>query len=330
VNTAPTLDAEDQAILNALQPEGAVPGSPPGFGVSYGEQPAGVDTPAAPAAAPAADASLQQVATSPAPAPVAAAPAVTDPNAAAPAPAAAAPAPAASPAPAPAEPQGNVNKALRAARREARRLEGQMEQMRAELDRLKAGGAAAPAADPNDPLAMTEEQIAELEENFPTQAALVRSVRQLSAQVQQTQRAAAPAPAADSQWEPPVAPAAVQEVIDQVPTLLQWQVTEGDQPKFQMAVEYDTSLLADPLWKNRPAVERFSEAVRRTEAALASQAAASPATQRQDPNAVIAATPAAQPSGVSDFRGGGPASAPAIDFSRMTDEQILSALPVQP
>lgn len=321
--THPSLSPEDQAILAAVPDVDAA---------TTGQQPddaqpqEGTEGTAAPAAAPAA----------PAPAPAAAAPA----DAPAPAPAATAapaptpaPSPAPTPAPAPAEPGGDPRAALRASRANERRLRGELEAKNRELEELrtKAGSTTEPnAGNGKTSVAdMSEAELAELEENFPLQAALVREVRELRRQ----QQAAAAPPAApnDPGWEAPSYHPDVQEVIDQVPVLQAWQYSQADFPKFQLAAEFDTALQADPRWKGKTAVERFAEATRLTQEHLGLTAAApapagAPAPERKDPAAAIAAAPVAGPQGISDFRGGGPAQPPALDYRRMTDEQILASL----
>ncbi|MDB5732327.1 MAG: hypothetical protein JWQ03_2222 [Variovorax sp.] len=310
-----SLDQDDRNILGSLQPEGAEPGTPPSFGISPEELAV-----AAPTAAPA-----EPAPAAPAPAPAApapAAPAQAPAPSAAPAPAATA-APTPSPAPAPAEGQGgDPRAALRHARRNEKRLASEVDTLRKQVEELQAkvgtnGGSDTSIAE------MTDDQLAELEENFPVQAALVREVRALKAA-----QAPAQAPArATTEWEAPVFPPVVQEVIDAVPQLQAWQFSQADQDKFALAGQFDDALRIDPVWRGKPAVERFNEAVRRTQEHLgASIAPAPPPAPRQDPAIAIANVPVATPQGISDFRGGGPAAAPALDYSRMSDEQILGSL----
>jgi hypothetical protein len=318
-----SLDPEDQAILAALTPEGAEPDTPPSFGVDEDDATRGA---AAPAAAPAAAAPAP--AADPATADAPAAPAASP--AAAPAPAASAPAPGASPAPAPADgggqPGGDPRAALRHARRNEKRLYDENERLKARLAELEKGGNASPSSNgQTDPLAMSEAELAELEANFPVQAAVIKRMRAMEAQMQAAAAPAAAAPAAD--WEAPAFKPEVQAVIDQVPQLLEWQLSQNHQDKFELAIEYDASLVRDPLWKNKPVVERFAEATRRAAAAAgAASPAPSPADRQAAAAAAIANAPATAPKGVSDFRGGGPADAPRLDYARMTDEEILASL----
>ncbi|MGE4244288.1 hypothetical protein [Ramlibacter sp.] len=297
-----SLDPEAQAILAALVPEGAEPGSEPTFGTAEDEQapqPTPAPTPEptpAPTAAPAAT-----------PAPTTA-PATPDATAA------------------PAEAQGDPRAALRHARRNEKRLRDELEKRDRELEDLRAkAGTTAESDAPKAWSQMTAEEQRDMTDNFPIAAAQARKLEELERRLE----AQAPTAASNPEWEPPTFSPKVQEVIDEVPVLQAWQHSQADQDKFTLATEFDASLLHDPVWKHKTPVERFTEAARRTQQhlGLATAAAAPPA--RQDPNAVIAAAPSTDPKGVGDFRGGGPASAPAIDYSRMTNEQILASLPMQ-
>lgn len=316
MNTNPNgdLDQQDREILAQLIPEGPEPGTPPihmgaGSGTDTNEDaPLVASTPAAPA------------------------PAATTAPAASPAPTAApvAATPAASPAPtaAPAQPEhnpGNLRNALRAARHNERQALERAAAAEAEAKRLReqatANGNSVDGEE--DPLTMSEDRIAEIAKDFPLQARTIQRLRELDARTKQQ----APAPV-NQEWTPPAFDPRVQAVIDEVPKLLEWQMNQADQPKFVMAGEFDDSLRVDPVWKNKPAAERFTEAVRRTEAALGASpgAAPSPADSAAAAAALAAAAPSTGKPGLSDFRGGGTAQAPELDFSKMTDVQILGSL----
>lgn len=319
--TYPSLDPADQQLLATLKEEGATPGSTPdGTLPTEGNEPTDA-TAAAPA--PAADA--------PAPAPAPSPEATATPAAPAPDATTAPAAPAAAPAPAePQQPQGDPRAALRASRANERRLRNELDARTRELEELrtKAGATADGGNTASTSVAdMTPEQLAELEENFPVQAALVREVQQLRKQIPAP--TPAPAPNADG-WEAPTFNPDVQEVIDQVPQLQAWQYSQADQPKFALASEFDQALMADPRWKGKPPAERFAEATRLTKEHLGIASAPAPSAPapapRQDPAAAIAAAPTSQAQGISDFRGGAPAAAPARDYTRMSDEQILASL----
>jgi hypothetical protein len=313
----PTLDAVDNAIMAGLVPEGAEPGSDPQFVPKDDDQPQGgaEDQAAAQAAADAEAARLAAAAASPSPVP---APAATP----APAPVAGAAAPAATPAPTPAPGGGDVRAALRHSRHRERQLSEQNDRLQRELEEARA---AAGTAKGKSVLEMDDAELAELAQDFPIQAELVREVRELRQQVQTSGPSAAPGP--KDEWQPPIFNPEVQAVLDEIPQLVEWQHDKAKFPLFERAQKYDAALVKDPDWEDKPVAERFAEAARRAAAALPQLAgaapAASPATSAADR---IAATPVQQPAGISDFRGGGPANAPAMDFSRMSDEAIMASL----
>lgn len=326
--TSNSFDPEDLNIVASLQPEGAEPGTPQGYGVSYSTEDGGTQqttdgAPAAHPAPPVADSTppADPAATAaPAPAPAPAAAPAADHQAAAPAPAAPA-------APADGEKQGagNLRNALRAARHDARKKDEEIERLRKELEQRRSndGTGSDNPEDDEDPLTMSEARLAEIERDFPLQAKTIKHLRRLAANA-----APAPSPAAPpaDEWVPPVAPPAVQAVIDEVPQLLEWQLSRDGQEKFNLAARYDDVLRADPAWKGKTAVERFTEAARRAATHFTAPAAPSAAARAQ---AAIDATQAQATVGISDFRGGSAAQPPQLDLSRMSDEEILRSLPVQ-
>lgn len=320
-----TFDAEEQEILKALKPEDDAV-----IEVPEGAQPASTEggTPAA-SAAPAPEAAPAQTAAA-APADPASAPAPTTAPVQAAAPAAAEPAqPAASTATAAAEPekpQGDVRGALRASRQAERRLREEIKRRDEELEALRAGKA---PVDTN----VNAEELERLEADFPAVAKVVRQSQALQRELQELKATRQPDGGTDGfvpvEYEPHV-----QEVIDEVPDLLNWQHDPKAQDKFQRAVSYDAALFADPDWKDKTPVERFAEAARRTRVAFGLQPASgqpSPSgpapAQPQAPAAPdVTKLPVEGPKGISDFRGGAPATAPTLDYSRMSDEAVMASL----
>jgi hypothetical protein len=338
--TNPSLEAEERQMLDALADQGSYigPVSEDGHPLADDQAPpqeAAAPAPVVDAGAPAA-APTSAPAAAPAPAPNAAAPAPAPTEA----PAAAAAAPAPTAAPAPAEPQGDPRAALRHARRNEKRLAEESRAKDARIAELeeqlkKTGVDASPGKKGATASDMSDEELAELDENFPVQAAIVREVRELRQKVASQAPAPAPAPAS-TEWHAPTYDPEVQDVIDQVPQLQAWQFSQADQDKFQLAATFDDALRKDPTWANKTPVERFAEATKRAVVYLSAQppapspapaAAATPAAPRKNPDEVIASTQAQVPAGISDFRGGAPAAAPAIDYRRLTDDQILASLP---
>jgi len=314
------FDAADMAELSKLVPEGAEPGSP-----VDGSMPLADGLPPGPPAAPAPSNAPALPAPAPADAPMPPAPPAPAPSPA-PTPAPSAPATAATPAPTPA-PAGDLRQALRASRHNEKRLRDELDRAQQQLEAAKAGKPI-PGTNEN-PAEITDEELAELEENFPLQAKVAKQNRDLARKVQELEAAKqSPTP----EFQPPVYDPRVQMVIDQVPDLVAWQYDPNSQKLFDRAVQYDTALVHDPDWANKPDVERMAEAARRASAALApapTPSAAPAAPLRQDPATAIANAPVQGPKGISDFRGGAPANAPAVNFNRMTDDQIMSSLPVE-
>lgn len=293
-NIHPSFDQDEQAILSNLVPQGA----------DVTEVITDLPTAAEPAPATQADPSGT---------------AVPPVQAETPAPATAA-TPEAAPEATPA-PQGDTRAALRAARHAEKRLRDENQKLREEVEAIRQGKA------PVD-TQVTDAELAQLEEDFPLQAKIVRRQREIEQQLQQQHAAAQPAPGFEALSYDP----AVQEVIDSVPQLVNWQYDPAGQDKFARAIEYDKSLVIDPDWANKPIAERFAEAVRRTQAALAPATpaptpSAAPAAARLDPATVIANAPAAGPKGISDFRGGAPASFSSVNYAGMSDEDIMASLP---
>lgn len=235
--------------------------------------------------------------------------------------------PAAAPAtepPAQEQPHGDVRAALRASRRAEQRAKQEAERLREEVEALrKAAPAQATSTD------LTPEDLEAMKLDFPVQYKLYLKQQELARQLAETRPAQ---PAKEPEFEPIQFTPEVQELVDQVPDLLAWQYDPAAQDKMQRAIEYDAAMQNDPDWKGKPLSERFQEAVNRTKRAfgVTTPATPAPAANRTDPAARIAALQPTGPQGISDFGGGQPASAPTLDFSRMSDEDILARLPVLP
>ncbi len=226
--------------------------------------------------------------------------------------------------PAQEQPQGDVKAALRAARRAEARTRAEVERLKQENEELRK---AVPAAASDQDF--TPDELESMKTDFPAQYKLYVKQQELAKQIAET-RAATPQPATDSaefqhiEFKPEV-----QLLVDQVPDLLTWQHDEASQDKLKRAIAYDAALERDPDWMDKPILERFAEAVARTKRAFGEQPAPNPAAPpapRTDPSAAIAALKPAGPKSISDFGGGQPASAPTMNYSRMTDEEVLASL----
>lgn len=286
----PAFDKDEQEILSRLVPE-----------VELVEE-VTIDQPSETAAQPAVPADVTTEAPKAEEVPAPAAPAATDATQATTEPAA---------------PQGDPRAALRASRRAEKRLRDELDQLKHENEALKQGKA--PAS-----VEITDAELAELEADFPLQAKIARRQREIEAQLQAARQPA------QAEFVPPSYDPEIQDVIDDVPDLLAWQNDPAQQDKFLRAVAYDKALSVDPDWQGRSIGERFTEAARRTKAALTptQPTPAATAAPRTDPAAVIAAAPVQGPKGISDFRGGAPANTPTVNYQGMSDEQIMASLPV--
>lgn len=210
----------------------------------------------------------------------------------------------------PAAPQGDTRAALRAARRDAKRANERATQLEQEVADLKAGKTT-PSTQ------VTDEELAELDENFPVAAKLAREVAELKAKLQTAPSKAAP----KDDFEPVRYDPDTQEVIDSVPDLVNWQYDPATQDRFHAAIEMDKYLLTLPDWQNKPLNERLVEVTRRVKADVA------PGEPKRDPQAVIDALTTDGPKRISDFKGGMQPDKSKPDYSRMTDEEIIASLP---
>lgn len=294
----------------------------------------------------------------PAPAPIAA-------PAAAPAPvaAAAAPAPAAesSDPPAAAAPATDVRvegvlakdgkhvlpySALQESRREALTQRGRADELAETNRRLQEQLEAAKAGRPIDgESAISEEELAQVEKDFPQLAPFVKSTRAMQATVaklteQQRQPAGDKSAEINAQLD---AQAELDAALAQRPLLSRYAGQGG--VVWQRAVEIDRQLLGDQAWASKPLAERFAETEKLLAAELGIQAPASapppPATAPAAPAAPARVDPAtataAGPSTLSDITG----TAPKVEkdpwddrlpieglaaAERMTDEQLMRSL----
>lgn len=160
--------------------------------------------------------------------------------------------------------------ALQEARRKAQRAELREAALKARIAELEAGGGSSTTKKGGTTTGteideLTDEELAEIEADFPQLAKAARAVRNAASN-------APPKTAPQSQGQPSVddieAPDPIQDAIDANPELLKWQTDKQHAGKFQMAVQVDNLLKASPKWANKPLEERFAEAVRRVKQEL--------------------------------------------------------------
>lgn len=218
----------------------------------------------------------------------------------------------------PAQPTGDVRAALRAARRAEHRAREEAERLRRENEALKAKVPTEP-----DPDAISDEEIRQAERVDP----LLGKVARLASRAVAAPAAEAPQPQ-QAEFVPPYLPPAVQEAVDDVPQLLQWQ-TNPDQTAFRAAIEADRYLQTLPAWKDKSMAERFAEVVRRV---AQDHGTALPNTPpRSDPRAVIDGVPRQMPNTLSDIGGGAGKQTERSQLEKwqqpgVSDDQILAEL----
>ena len=209
--------------------------------------------------------------------------------------------------------------ALQAERRNARVANSRYESTKQELEEarqliadLKAGKV--PEAE------LTEADVRQMEEDFPDQG------KKLRALFDKAQAAVASAPAKTAAaTEVDAGDSPTQDAIDQVPLLVEWQI--GDAEKFDRAVEHDRLLLTSPKWKDKPVLERFTQAAKLTAEEFdipfpEPKASTKPKTTPSTAQAVADAA-RTTPNTLSDFKGGAVPDHGTDNFSKMPANQLL-------
>lgn len=217
------------------------------------------------------------------------------------------------------EPKGDVRAALRAARRGERQARAEAERLKAEIEALKAGKA--PAKD--DPDDLSDEDLAELEDYAPKQAAKVRALRE---QAKAARASTQPVEPEKPAFVAPVLPDELQDAVDQLPDLMAWQYDETSRALWEAAVAQDLALSKLPQWQNRPAAERLAEVERLVKLAAGLEKQATPTTAADKARQRIANAPRERPPGIGDLRGGAPAARERPNYDGMSDEEIMNSL----
>jgi hypothetical protein len=209
--------------------------------------------------------------------------------------------------------------ALQAERRSRRQAESRYESTARELEDAKQLIADMKAGKTPDTGEVTEADVAQMEEDFPEQGKKMRALFERAKAVQAE-------PAANASTREDEGDDPVQDAIDQVPLLVEWQA--GDAQKFERAIEHDKVLMSSPKWQNKPAIERFTQAARLTaeEYDIAfPEPKASNQTNTPPSNASKAkdAIPRTTLNTLSDFKGGDVADHGNVNFSKMSPVAML-------
>jgi hypothetical protein len=208
-------------------------------------------------------------------------------------------------------------RAARAAAGRASALEKELATAKQQLEDFRAGKA--PKKE------VTEEDVRQMEADYPEDGAKYRQLFE-EAQAAKAAAAAAPKPPVNDDDDPVLK---TQELIDTIPTLLQWQHEDGRE-KFDRVCDVDALYAKSPKWKDKPVIERFEAATKfvADEYGVEYEGPAKPkaSTEAAAPAAKPAAAPTAaapieparkNPETLSDFKHGTTPDHGTADWSRM-------------
>lgn len=187
---------------------------------------------------------------------------------------------------------------LQAERRRADEAARRADHLERELADLKAGKKPEEAAEE-----LTEDEVVQMEQDFPEHGKKLRAVYEKALALEQKVGKSEPEDPRQAETSNPI-----QDAIDQIPMLLDWQVTDPE--KFGRAQELDDVLKKSPKWKDKPLSDRFAHVARMVaeENDIPVDDEPSPktsqATTRKDPKEVIANAIRTRPNTLSDFKGG--------------------------
>jgi hypothetical protein len=144
--------------------------------------------------------------------------------------------------------------ALQAERRSARQASARADRAEKEAERLKGEIEDLRAGKSKDTGQVTEEEVQRMEADFPEVGAKMRAVFERNQEL--AKQVAAAKPKEDPNDD--VADDPVQEIIDQVPLLVEWQHDTKHADKWQRAIDIDNVMRTSPKWKDKPALDRFA------------------------------------------------------------------------
>lgn len=217
--------------------------------------------------------------------------------------------------------------ALQAERRSARQAAARAERVEKENERLKQEIEDLRAGKSKDSGELTEEEVQRMEADFPEVGAKMRK----AFEAQEEARKAAATKTEDAVDE--VGDDPVQEAIDQVPLLVEWQHDAQHKDKWQRAVAIDDVLKGSPKWKGKDPVERFTRVAEMVAEEFdievpkqGTQQASSKQQQAQQAPAAKKAVESATrqpPSTLSDLKGGSVPDHGQADLTKMPPQRML-------
>jgi len=205
--------------------------------------------------------------------------------------------------------------ALQAERRAARHHASRAEQAEAELARARQEIEALRKGESLPPVEgeVTEADIAQMEEDFPEIGKKMRAVfnqrNELAKHVPQT------TPKDESADDP------LQEAIDEIPLLVEWQSNTEHAEKFARAQVLDAALKDSPKWKDKPISARFAHVTKLVadEFDIPYSPPTNTAVQAGAVDDKLTA-----PNTLSDFKGGAVPNHGQIDVGRLKPNQLLN------
>lgn len=208
--------------------------------------------------------------------------------------------------------------ALQAERRNARTANARYEATARELEEAKQLIADMKAGKTPEAGEVTEADVAQMEADFPEQG---KKMRALFERAQ-----AAPVSKPSAATEQDVSDDPVQEAIDQVPLLVEWQTSDAE--KFERAQEHDRVLANSPKWRDKPAVERFEHVAKLVadeydidyQPSKASDTKPTPSPAKT----AAEAAPRTNPNTLSDFKGGAVADHGSVNVKTMSPRSLLA------
>lgn len=206
--------------------------------------------------------------------------------------------------------------ALQAERRNSRQASGRADRAEQELNEARQLIADLKAGKKPESTELTEEDVARMEEDFPEEGKKLRAV--LSRNQELEAKAPKSAVVDDDPADDPI-----QEAIDQVPLLAEWQHTDPE--KFGRATAIDSALQGSPKWRDKPVAERFAHVARQVaeEYDLPVQQVSTSKPKPSDPQAVIDSASRAKPNTLSDFKGGASPDHGQVNFEKMSPASML-------
>lgn len=210
--------------------------------------------------------------------------------------------------------------ALQAERRSARIANSRYESTARELADAKQLIADMKAGKTPETGEVTEADVAQMEEDFPEQGKKMRALYDRAQAAESSKPASTAATTADVGDDP------IQDAIDQVPLLVEWQ--HGDAEKFERAQQLDTALINSPKWRDKPAVQRFEHVTKLVaeefDIAIPVAKTSPKTTPSNDPKTVIAQAQRTTPNTLSDFKGGSVADHGTENFEKMGKQTMLA------